>query len=381
MWSTLKRLEKEYKKIIIFGCSDLGGELLKSLEMLKNNGDIYYFDNSKERQGTIFHTKEVLTAEKLNQYLKDSIFILASKRFYEEMDKQLTDMGVPREKILIPQEIYQRKLQVAEGIIQKRMPKKELGFVVDLAEHCNLNCQNCDHFSPLADEYYTDINMFENDIKRISEILGNKVTYVDLEGGEPLLNPDVNKYIEIVHKYLPSTQVEIFTNGILLEKMSEEFWEVCHNHNVILEVTKYPIQFNYDRVKELAEQNNVNFRYYNGDIVVKTSMHKPLDLAGKQDKYKSFNACYMANANCTMLKKGKLYGCTLIPNIETFNKYFGKDIKVTDKDYIDIYDDISADDIFEFLCNPMPMCRYCKVNEWTYNNEWKTTTRSIKEWT
>lgn len=381
MWNVLRNLAEEQNKIIIFGCSALGAEIFKTLDFFKFSNDIYFFDNAKQHQGTIFCSKEVLSVKKLEEQLEDSLFILASKRFYEQMEAQLIDMGVSKEKILIPQEIDQVKLKKAEEIIEKRIPKKNLEFVVDLAEHCNLNCQNCDHFSPLAEEHFTDINIFERDIKRISEIMGDKVSCVDLEGGEPLLNEDVSKYIEIVHKYLPETQVQIFTNGILLEKMSQEFWETCHNHNVTLEITKYPIKFDYDKVKTLAEANKVNFRYFRGDVVVKTSMHKPLDLEGKQDKYRNFNACYMANGNCPMLKNGKLYGCTLTPNIDTFNKYFGKDIEVTKKDYIDIYDDISAEDVFEFLCNPTPVCRYCKVNEWTYDNEWKTTTRKIEEWT
>ena len=38
----------------------------------------------------------------------------------------------------------------------------------------------------------------------------------------------------------------------------------------------------------------------------------------------------MANGDCPMLKEGKLYPCTFVPNIPTFNKYFEKNIEVCD---------------------------------------------------
>lgn len=37
------------------------------------------------------------------------------------------------------------------------------------------------------------------------------------------------------------------------------------------------------------------------------------------------------------VENGRLYTCTLIPNIEHFNKYFNKNLEVCDDDSIDIY--------------------------------------------
>lgn len=372
---------KQIDTIIIFGCTNLVLELLHILNLLEGNKEICFYDNDTEKQGKVWNGSIVYTKDQLYQSVHTSLFVLASINFFEEMKNQLFLLGVEEDRILYPSKILNKQREIDREVIKKRNPKKTLNFLVDLAEHCNLNCQNCDHFSPLAKEHYTDKKIFEKDMKRISELLENKISHVDLEGGEPLLNPDIVQYIRIVHKYLPNTQIQIFTNGILLEKMKQEFWEICNSCRVILEVTKYPIDFDYNRTKELAEKNGVLFRFFSGDVVVKTSMHKPLDLKGKQDKYKSFQACYMANGDCAMLKNGKLYGCTLLPNLETFNKYYNQDLKVTDKDYIDLYMDITADDIFDFLCNPMPGCRYCKVGEWTYNHKWQISQRKIEEWT
>ena len=48
---------------------------------------------------------------------------------------------------------------------------------------------------------------------------------------------------------------------------------------------------------------------------------------GQCDPRRSFYKCFLAN-ECIMLKDGKLYTCTLIPNIEHFNKHFKKKLEV-----------------------------------------------------
>ena len=63
------------------------------------------------------------------------------------------------------------------------------------------------------------------------------------------------------------------------------------------------------------------------------------------------------------------------------SSYFNRDIEVSDKDYIDIYADITKEEVYEFLCNPPSACRYCKVSEWTFGHKWATTKKNICEWT
>lgn len=146
-------------------------------------------------------------------------------------------------------------------------------------------------------------------------------------------------------------------------------------------MTQYPIPFDYDLLEKLAEKASVKLNFYAGHNEEKLSMHKPMDLEGKQDKYVSFHHCYMANDICVMVKSGKLYACTLIPNLVHFNKYFNQKLEVTKRDYIDIHTDVTAEEIFDFLANPMPACRYCKVSEWRYDQIWQQSRRSIAEWT
>ncbi|MCH5322196.1 MAG: hypothetical protein J1E31_01265 [Helicobacter sp.] len=57
--------------------------------------------------------------------------------------------------------------------LRKLTPQANLSFVeIHLAEHCNLNCFSCSHFSQLADEEYTDLASFEKDMKQLALICG-----------------------------------------------------------------------------------------------------------------------------------------------------------------------------------------------------------------
>ncbi|WP_232473641.1 hypothetical protein [Brachyspira murdochii] len=53
--------------------------------------------------------------------------------------------------------------------IKRLTPQPYIDFVeIHLAEHCNLNCYSCNHFSQLAKEEYYDIEIFEKDINRLT---------------------------------------------------------------------------------------------------------------------------------------------------------------------------------------------------------------------
>lgn len=98
-----------------------------------------------------------------------------------------------------------------------------LSFEVHLAEHCNLNCRGCDHFCPLAKPAYTDLNVFQRDFKRLSELFHMEAGEIHLLGGEPLLNPQVEEFCKIARKNFPKATINIITNGILLPEMPDSF--------------------------------------------------------------------------------------------------------------------------------------------------------------
>ena len=83
-------------------------------------------------------------------------------------------------------------------------------------------------------------------------------------------------------------------------------------------------------------------------------------MEGNSNSTKSFHHC-RSKLKCYFLRGGKIYLCTLPADLHMFNKYFQKNIPVTEADYINIHDDVSGTDIVNFLNSPKPICSFCLV--------------------
>lgn len=260
------------------------------------------------------------------------------------------------------------------------VPHPQLQFETHLVEHCDLNCQMCTHFSPLARPQFTEIESFSRDMRRLQELFCNAVSYIMLLGGEPLLHPRVAEFLEITRKYFPYAEVILYTNGLKIPQMNADFWESCKKNNITITLTRYPISFDYGRVDKLMKEYGVTYQYCNTPGRPKKSSHYPLDLRGMQEPRRGFLACNMAN-RCIFLRDGRLYTCVLIPNIQHFNKYFHQNLEVSPLDSIDIYQANSGVEIMRFLASPPPFCRYCDIPRRTILHEWAHSNKDIHEWT
>lgn len=258
---------------------------------------------------------------------------------------------------------------------------KELNFIYALAEHCNLNCAGCDHFSPIAEPQFADYEEFCRDFKRLSEIFKGKCRRIGLMGGEPLLNPDIEKYLYIARDTFPNAQISIVTNGLLLGNMGEKFFDACIVNSIEIEYTKYPIDFDYESIhKDIEKKGILISAYGNTGTVQKTLYSAPLAIDGKESIEWNFENCFHAN-NCIQLKHGRIYTCTIIPNVEHFNKRFGKKIPIDEEDGLNIYkSDLMEDDVYRFLVSPKNFCKYCDVKNRIENIPWNISCKSMEEW-
>ena len=256
-------------------------------------------------------------------------------------------------------------------------PRKILQFEVHLTDHCNLNCARCSHFSPIAPEYYLNCETFEQDCIRLFELTHGKIERMHLVGGEPLLHPELNKILTIAGKYFNDGVIEIITNGILLLKQPEEFWEICKKNKITIIITNYPVKRNDEKIKELAKTHEIDLEYWGGDV--KTFHHIPLDINGEQDPEENFKKCESKNL-CIQLKEGKLYTCPTAAYIKIFNEYFKKKLDTSENDYVDIYKVRNIKEIFKNLSKAIPFCRYCNMPDAKSGIEWSISDKKITEW-
>ena len=283
-------------------------------------------------------------------------------------------------------------------IPKKMLPRLVEDFLleVNLADHCNLNCQCCDHFSPIAKETYLDFDQYVKDIKRIAELTNGSIGLMKLQGGEPLMNERLLDYIKITREVFPESYICVFTDGLLLPKWGKNgFWEVIKECEIEIRMTQYPIPLKLDKIIDDATKHGVPVIFdspncekgarlwifseigdqnYKG---IKHSVKHPFDLSGQQEKFR-YISCYQFNESI-VLRDGKIYTCPMIPYAHYFNEYFNQNLEVKEDCYIDIYEAQSFWEIADFCTRRTSFCNYCAVHK-RNSRPWKQSEHTMEEW-
>jgi MoaA/NifB/PqqE/SkfB family radical SAM enzyme len=259
-------------------------------------------------------------------------------------------------------------------------PLTALKMGVYAVEHCNLNCKCCTAFSPIAEKSFLNIESYKNDMAKLAELTGNTLESFYITGGEPLLHPQILEIFTIAREYFPKTDLSFMTNGLLLLKMPETFWETCKQTNVGINVSRYPIQIDIDGIKMKAKTYGIRFDYVGGsDVPVKLMWKYPLDLEGKQSLNRSYAICTQIN-RCITMKDGKIYPCNTIAGIGHFNKYFNKNLEVMPDDVLELHNVKDINEIYAFLHTSKPFCRYCNRKGVVFGIKYGSSKKEITEW-
>lgn len=104
---------------------------------------------------------------------------------------------------------------------------------IEITDQCNLKCSHC-----FASAQKTNKNFLNlNDIKNIySQIEHLGIVYVNISGGEPLLNPEFFEIMELTSHY--NYYVSLLTNGILWTETSiNKLKSVINPKNVLIQIS------------------------------------------------------------------------------------------------------------------------------------------------
>lgn len=253
-----------------------------------------------------------------------------------------------------------------------------------LTEHCNLNCVGCSTFAPIANKKFAELEAFERDIKRLYELVGDSVQQIHLLGGEPLLHPHVEQFAKSCRLVFKKARIDITTNGLLIFDMPDSFWSVLCENNISIKYTQYPVKFEYEKMVEYIKSKGVYVFSAGGKEAIKFFRRIPLNAKGTFNMYNSFIQC--PYTDCVQLKDGKLFHCPASGFSDLLNLRMKEDEMIdgefvlSEGDYADLSMAESKNQIFEFLSNAIPFCRYCDMNHINENVEWKTSAHNIKEW-
>ena len=259
--------------------------------------------------------------------------------------------------------------------------EEQFAFEVGITEHCNLNCRGCSHFSPIAEPYYMDLFVFSKDMERLSFLFNGTIKWIHIMGGEPLLHPDCESFLEIARFYFPNGRIDLITNGLLLLSQPESFWNVCLKNKIVIKPTKYPIRLDYDKIREKAQFYGVSYRIYNyeDENSEKRFTKYVLDPSGSQNAQRSFSSCSQANKYIT-LREGKLYTCPTIPYSRHFSRAFDYNLSISTNDYVDIFCARSKEEIKANLASAPSFCRFCDHQHDAPGQSWKLSRKDREEW-
>jgi hypothetical protein len=131
---------------------------------------------------------------------------------------------------------------------------------------------------------------------------------VRLMGGEPLLHPDLVGLMNAIKKTGISDTITIVTNGVLLPRMSEEFWNVVDH----VEVSLYP-------GKEISDEEQARCRAlaaeHGGTIDIEPDAtfresHSETGTTDERLRRSIYRSCRVAHWwRCHTLADGRFYKC------------------------------------------------------------------------
>lgn len=328
----------------------------------------------KDRGAEMFEVQAFLAGEALTD---DGLKTLTLQDFCERYHRmELQSLLIPIENymghnrltsILIQNGISLENVYIlpraAEEILQpENLPKlitpyysaKYLPYLeFHAADHCNLNCKACEHYSGLIrEEVYPDLEKLRADLGKLYHFFDDIAT-IRILGGEPLLNPEINEIIKMTRKQYPLTMLHLVTNGLKLFSMPESFFETIRECNTLLDISYYPpLEAKREDLEGFLQDKQVVYTF--GTII--RTFTKKQTLTPHENGEAVFYDC--EQAHCHNLYDGKIAACFLRFTTKYFNRYFG--MRLPEDGAIDLYEKgMTTEMIKRALNKPFQRCSYC----------------------
>ncbi|MDO4961664.1 MAG: radical SAM protein [Eubacteriales bacterium] len=339
------------KNVVLTYAGDRSGALY---DILNRHGIQVHAYTDKEkafsRTQTGHFISSVETARLLEEGLADHV-IISGRLFIDQAEKlaeEFYTLGVDPDKVLAATPRYY--LSEDEKDIIRFKDYHCLHFLeFHAADHCNLNCSGCTHFSPLVPgEVFPDPDALRQDLTQLRKV----VEYIDkihILGGEPLLNRQLDLYLDMVREFYPFSTIEVHTNGTLLNQMPDRLVESFLRNDINIFVTLYPPMYkSIEKIMKAAADKGLNVRYY-----TLSKFSRIFDVNGGHSAGVRQLSCRFPN-----LYQGKLYPCPSIAYVRYFNDAFDQNISSTEG-AVDLYQDIDFDTLKRELHKVRSICDHC----------------------
>ena len=227
---------------------------------------------------------------------------------------------------------------------------------------CNLTCRGCNRFNNYnfkGHQYWDDhAEEYEAWSKRLD------LPRITIIGGEPTLNPDLEKWAMNLRRLWPDAVIMVQTNGTYQRPEHLRFYDK----------DKYRVGFGFSlHDPATAHILKEKWKLYAGVIdafvfhqstVIETNGTYTLH---QSNPVTAFNACGMKHDHT--MYNGKLYKCPAMSNLPDFDDQFHLDLDDRQRQLLYSYNPLSADCSEEDLQNfvktkdtHIPQCEFCPAN-------------------
>ena len=229
---------------------------------------------------------------------------------------------------------------------------------IQIVDHCNLRCDNCNHFANLAQKpWFMSKEEFEYSVKSIKEkFASNGLKRFMILGGEPFLHPQIKEFADFASNTFKDTgvRVDILTNGLVLQKYTSEEIDYYKSRNVSLVVTPYPNVKYSEQFEENVKNHSIALLHSRLFFA-----QNPVNEIPKYTSEYAYSKCSKYRIPCLCIRNYKIYSCPFGATIHLYNERFNKCIEPKEGDYLDI-ETADIDKLREFVRKgPKHLCQYC----------------------
>lgn len=242
-------------------------------------------------------------------------------------------------------------------VSQKNINNFSYHLLIKLTSKCNLNCYNCATAcsNSMQHNYELNLQTFETNLIKIKNVCKN-LTNIVLTGGEPLLYPHFIKACEITRKIFPQNSIVIFSNGLLLNKFSDEEILKLKKMNIIFSISLYPnekiLKKLYNDISYL-ESKGIHFESYYDKSRPYFFKGGYTFTAESIEAKKNFDNCLEKYEYLFSLIEDKIFNCP------TAILFYNLNYSFSPNDYIGLNDLYSEEQLYKLSNTAHDMCKNC----------------------
>lgn len=217
--------------------------------------------------------------------------------------------------------------------------KPELPFVETMVtQACNLSCTGCTNYSDLAHKGWIPWSRAKIEVE--SWLARVRIPDFGIFGGEPLLNPEIRKWLRGVRDLMPHSQIRFTTNGILLNQNRDLIDLAAELGNIVFKIGVHVQDAGLENTIEYIMQrfpwrpitehginrfetgNRFRFQVSRPNVFWKTFQGPYTDMRPHDnDPLAAFDVC--CQKTCPLLYQGRIYKCSTVGLLRDILTKFG----------------------------------------------------------